>query len=108
MHLVIQFIRGPRDGELLVGDPASGVLDEATALYRALIDDFAKESIWIPTEYAVGILSTPPERSIQTAIAVGCRFPDPGTTCDPHPIATTHISPPTNIATRLRFTIFAP
>ena len=75
MQLVIEFIRGPRDGEVLISQAGCEALDEATALYQTLNADLSEDSVWTTTEYAVSILGSRKMATIQSAIAIGCRFP---------------------------------
>jgi hypothetical protein len=75
MRVVLEFFRGPRDGQVLVGDPDAASIDEASALYCALINDLGDDRLWVTSEYAVRILRTSPLFELESAIAVGCRFP---------------------------------
>jgi hypothetical protein len=36
MRVVLEFFRGPRDGEIIVGDPDTGALDEASIVYQVV------------------------------------------------------------------------
>lgn len=75
MRLIVEFFRGPRDGQILVGNPENPILDEATAIYRTLHADLADDTVWTHTEYAVRRLGALTAPAINQAIAVGCRFP---------------------------------
>lgn len=75
MRVILEFFRGPRDGEILVGDTDAPTLDEASALYCRLVHDVGEDSVWVPSEYAVTMLQSSPPSRLESAIAVGCRFP---------------------------------
>jgi hypothetical protein len=75
MRIVLEFHRGPRDGQVLAGDASLEPHGEAVALYNRLNGDVGEDSVWVPSDYAVRFLRSSPVSAIESAIAVGCRFP---------------------------------
>ena len=75
MRIVIRFYRGPRDGEILVGNLDTSSLDEALSIYRQFANDSGEDQIWLPSEYAVAAFRSWPTATMQSAIAVGAKFP---------------------------------
>ncbi len=75
MRIALEFHRGPRDGEVLIGDDGLDPHGEAVAVYRSLIGDVGEDCVWVPSEYALRFLRSSPVSAIESAIAAGCRFP---------------------------------
>jgi hypothetical protein len=52
MRVVLEFFRGPRDGQVLDGDPDAASIDEASALDRLFVNDIGEDRIRVTSDYA--------------------------------------------------------
>ncbi len=75
MKTIIEFLRGPRDGEVLETGPTDAPLCEADGVVLAVRGEGVGARFWCPTDYSLGVLQSHSPATLDAVIAMGCRFP---------------------------------
>ena len=74
-YVEIEFVGGPRDGELLAGDVDSPESLGLAGVYRQLRGGKVGELVWVPTEYAMASLRSLFGSQAEVVEQMGLRFP---------------------------------